>query len=263
MRLTTVLLPIICIVPLAAHDGDKLNEIIARGVLRVSVKNEGSLDRSEHNDPAHFQKRGFELDLARAIAKRILGDESKIEFKMLRRRQRLAAVADGTVDIGISMFAVNEENQAQVAFSEPYYEGGQAVMQKSQSTVHAISDLNGMKIVALDEKMNDPGGELQRLAAKQGVHVDIMRVPTFKEGIDALEANQVDGMVSEIANLDAYIADGHPNLKHSGLLSHKHYAVAIRKNDTDLLVLINDVIGQLKKSGHLNAMLEKWGLVQK
>ena len=130
----TFILGLLCLVSLALPAAGNLDAIHARGMLRVAVKNQGSLNRAEHNDPAHFQKRGFELDLAGAIAKKILGDATKLDLKTFKRRQRLPAVADGTVDLGIAMFAINEDDQRRVDFSHPYYDGGLAVVQKSKST---------------------------------------------------------------------------------------------------------------------------------
>lgn len=56
--------------------------IRARGRLIVSVKNQGANAQSAHNDPAHFEKRGMELELAHALAARLLADPQKIELKM-------------------------------------------------------------------------------------------------------------------------------------------------------------------------------------
>ena len=80
--------------------------ILARGKLIVSVKNAGANAQAEHKGPARFEKRGMELELAHAIAARLLGDPRKMEFKMMRKPQRLQAIADGTVDLGISMLRV-------------------------------------------------------------------------------------------------------------------------------------------------------------
>src|SRR5262249_43402397 len=80
-----------------------VDEIRARGRLVVSLKREGAAAPSVHHDPAHFQKRNFEVALARAIAKKVLGDPERIELKTLPRAVRLFAVADGRVDLCISM----------------------------------------------------------------------------------------------------------------------------------------------------------------
>lgn len=256
----TLILGLLCLVSLALPAAGSLDAIHARGMLRVAVKNQGSLNRVEHNDPAHFQKRGFELDLAGAIAGKILGDPAKLDLKMFKRRQRLPAVADGTVDLGIAMFAINEGDQRRVDFSHPYYEGGLAVVQKSKSTVTRLADLNGMKVAALDEKMSDPGGTLQALAAVHGAKIEVMRYRSFDAAVQALESGEADALVSMNANLDAYIADGHGDLKRSPLLSHERYAVAVGKGDTELLAAVNTVIDGLKQSGELGAMIRHWKL---
>ena len=256
----TLILGLLCLVSLALPAAGSLDAIHARGMLRVAVKNEGSLNRVEHNDPAHFQKRGFELDLAGAIAKKILGDPAKLDLKMFKRRQRLPAVADGTVDLGIAMFAVNDEDRRLVDFSHPYYQGGLAVVQKSKSTVMRPADLNGMKVAALDEKMSDPGGALQAVAAIHGAKIEVSRYRSFDAAVQAVESGKVDALVSMNANLDAYITDGHGDLKRSPLLSHERYAVAVPKGNPDLLAAVNAVIDGLKQSGQLDAMIRHWKL---
>ncbi|MEZ5445846.1 MAG: transporter substrate-binding domain-containing protein [Gammaproteobacteria bacterium] len=238
-----------------------MEEIRARDVLRVSVKNEGAVTRTEHNDPAHFQKRNFEIELAGHIARRILGDENKLDLQVFKRRYRLPAVADGTVDIGISMFRVDEENRALVDFSTPYYSGGLAVLQKSGTRFRRLADLDGKTIVAMEEKSHDPGG-VQGLAAAQGAKVEIEYVSRFDDGIEMIESGEVAGMVAMHANLDAFIADGHAGYHRSPLLSHEEYAVAVRKGDDDLLAVVNEVIAELKGSGQLAATLAKYQLTE-
>lgn len=250
------------ILPVMALAAGKLDEIRARDVLRVSVKNEGAVTRTEHNDPAHFQKRNFEIELAGHIAKRILGDEKKLDLQVFKRRYRLPAVADGTVDIGISMFRVDEENRALVDFSKPYYSGGLAVLQKAGAPIQTPADLDGKTIVAMEEKSHDPGGELQALAAAQGAKVEIEYVSRFDDGIEMIESGEVAGMVAMHANLDAFIADGHAGYHRSPLLSHEEYAVAVRKGDDDLLAVVNEVIAELKGSGQLAATLAKYQLTE-
>jgi putative glutamine transport system substrate-binding protein len=263
MRKRTIFYGLLCLLAGIASAGGELEEIRARDVLRVSVKNEGAVTRTEHNDPAHFQKRNFEIELAGLIAKRILGDEQKLDLQVFKRRYRLPAVADGTVDIGISMFPVTEENRALVDFSTPYYEGGLAILQKSGPSIQTLADLDGKTIAAMEEKAHDPGGELHQLAAAQGAKVNIEYVSRFEDGAEMVESGDADGMVAMHANLDAYIADGHPQFQRSPLLSHEEYAVAVRKGDDDLLAVVNEVIAQLKDSGQLAAMLEKYQLTQR
>jgi aspartate/glutamate/glutamine transport system substrate-binding protein len=80
----------------ARAGGGKLAEIRARGTLVVSVKNDA---KHPHKDPAHFDKRGFEVELVHALAARIVGNGDKVELRMLSRRLRLPMLASGVVDL--------------------------------------------------------------------------------------------------------------------------------------------------------------------
>ena len=52
-------------------EASQLETIRARGKLIVSVKNDA---KRPHKDPAHEEKRGFELELTRALAKKIVAE---------------------------------------------------------------------------------------------------------------------------------------------------------------------------------------------
>ena len=111
--------------PIAANATSKVEQIRARGKLIVSVKNDA---KKPHKDPAHFQKRGFEVELAQALARHIVGDESRLELKMLARPVRLPMLAAGVVDLVVSMIPMTAENVSQCDFSHPYFSSGLSLL---------------------------------------------------------------------------------------------------------------------------------------
>ncbi|HEY7841189.1 MAG TPA: transporter substrate-binding domain-containing protein [Gammaproteobacteria bacterium] len=246
--------------PSGAAAAESLEQIRARGTLRVCLKKEGPASPSRHNDPAHFQKRDFELELAKLIAERILGDAAKLEIHTYRRPERLPAVADGTVDMGLSMFAINEENARLADFSIPYYESGLAIMHLPTTVIKDIADLDGKSIVAMNERSHDPGAALRDIAAAAGVKPRFRAVDRFEEGSRAVASGDADGMVGPHANLDAWIAAGHPEFVRSPLLTHERFAVAVAKGNAELLEQIDAVIADLESSGRLDALLRDAGL---
>jgi putative glutamine transport system substrate-binding protein len=231
-------------------------EIRARGKLLVSVKNQGAESPSAHHDPAHFEKRNFEIELARAVAKKLLGDASKVELKLMPRSVRLFAVAEDRVDLVISMIEVNEERKKQVDFSDPYYEGSLALLVRSDSTLGTLADLKGKKLLALRQTANDPAGELTR----RGALFTLERVMSFADAARAIEAGKADGLVSHAVNIDAWLAK-HPGLKRSPPLTSERFSVAVKKGNGALLTLVNQTIAELRKSGELLAMQKRAGLV--
>jgi len=241
------------LVPVAAHAG-KVDEIRARGKLIVSVKNDA---KKPHKDPAHAQKRGFEVELARAIAKRILGDDSKVEFRNLPRPSRLPMLAAGAVDLVLSMVPVTDDNARQCALSHPYFSSGLSLLLRDDAHTMTLADLAGKTVAFRKQSFNDYGAEMRRIA---GATVDVRYYPSFEAAAAAVKAGQAAAMGGNFVDLDAWRA------KHTGfkvnaeLLEERRVAVAVKKGDDDLLGVVNEVIDELRKSGELRRMIEKWRL---
>ncbi len=223
----------------------------------VGVKNQGSATVSAHHVPANFGKRNFEIELARLLAKKIVGDPDKLELKLMPRAVRLYAVAEDRVDLVISMIAVTDERREQVDFSQPYYQGGLALLVPPKSKILKREDLQGKKILALRQTANDPSAELTRQA--RGVSFTVERVATFDEAAKLIEAGKADGLVSHAVNIDAWLGT-RKGLSRSPMLTDESFAVAVKKGNSELLAAVNQVIAELRKSGELTAMQKRFGL---
>jgi ABC-type amino acid transport substrate-binding protein len=98
-----------------------VSQIKQRSHLVVSLKKHGDPDPRRHQDPLHFQKRSFELELASAIARRF-GD-GRLEIRELRGVERLPALVEGQVDLVIAMVAIPDLPSKEIVYSQPYYAG--------------------------------------------------------------------------------------------------------------------------------------------
>jgi putative glutamine transport system substrate-binding protein len=240
----------------ARADG-RVDEIRARGKLIVSVKSNAN---RPHKDPAHFQKRGFEIDLAKAIARRLLGDENKIELRILSRPARLPMLGAGAVDLVISMIPVNPTMQRQYDLSHPYFASGETLMIRQDSPANTLSDVAGKTIAVLKQGFNDHGAVLQRIAHERGVAVTTRYYPSFDSAANAVSTGEAAAMVGNFVDLEAFRKD-HPGFKLLGkLLENQQFAVAVKKGDTDLLKVVNATIDDLRKTGDLKQLTDKWQL---
>jgi polar amino acid transport system substrate-binding protein len=117
----------------------KLDEVRARGRLIVGVTSEappfGFID--DKNELA-----GFDIDVAKLVAKGIFGDESKIDLVKQGFAARWPNVQNGTVDFGIMVTTVYADRALQVAFTRPYIDSGIVVVVKKDSPIRTIADLN-------------------------------------------------------------------------------------------------------------------------
>jgi len=242
-----------------AATADALERIRERGELIVAVKNEGNPDRAAHKDPAHFQKRGYELALAAAIAHRLLGEPGKLRIETLRKPDRLPAVVDGRVDLGLSMFRIVPAAAALVDFSVPYYESATAVMQRAAGGIREPGDLMGRRIGVIAR--NDAGPEplLQRGADGQGP-AQVLEFPSFDAAAAAIEAGEIDGLLSESVNIDVYLAGRGGALSRSPVLSRTPVGVAVPKGNPALLREIDKLLVDYAQAGTLARLQREHGL---
>jgi polar amino acid transport system substrate-binding protein len=123
----------------AAAMRSKLDEVRARGKLVVGVTSEappfGFVD-----DKGELV--GFDIDIAKLIAKGIFGDDSKIELVKQGFAARWPNVQNGTVDFGIMVTTIYADRALQVAFTRPYIDSGIVVVVKKDSPITSIADLN-------------------------------------------------------------------------------------------------------------------------
>lgn len=255
--LTRLIVPAILLASTVASADGKLAQIRARGTLIVSVKNDA---KHAHKDPAHYQKRGFEIELANAIAHRILGDAAKVELKLLSRPVRLPMLATGAVDLVISMIPVTTENASQCEFSHPYFSSGLSLLTSAGTKPMSVNDLAGKTVAFRKQSYNQYGAELQRIADERGVKLTIRYYDSFEAAAKAVSSGEAVAMGGNFVDLDAYRTQ-HPGFNvNADLLEQRQVAVAVRKGDADLLRVVNETIDDFRRSGELKKMTEKWKL---
>ncbi len=123
----------------AAAGRSKLDEVRGRGKLIVGVTSEappfGFIDDKS-------ELAGFDIDVAKLIAKAIFGDESKIELFKQGFAARWPNAQNGTIDFGIMVTTVYADRALQVAFTRPYIDSGIVMVVKKDSPIKTIADLN-------------------------------------------------------------------------------------------------------------------------
>ena len=231
-----------------------LDRIKARGRLVVVVKNEGEQRQAAHKDPAHFAKRNFEIAIARAIARQLLGSPEALELKLLRKRERLPAVASGEADLGLSMFAITPETQALVDFSAPYAEHTLAAMTTGPAPA-TLAALSGRRVGVIAR--NDSGrlGPPASLAPAEWRSFE-----RFEAAATALEAGEIDALLSERPNIQAFISDAHPGFQCSAALERVPVGVAVPKDSPDLRAAVDAVLLRLQREGELERLAADSGL---
>lgn len=225
-----------------------------RGVLKVGVKSD--VPKFGYKNPTTGQYEGFEIDLAKALAKEILGSEDKVQFETVTAKTRGPLLDNGTVDMDISTFTVTEERKKSYNFSDSYFTDGIGLLVKKDSGIKSLKDLNGKKVGVAQSATTKTA--FQAEADKQGVKVQFLEFASYPEIKSALDSGRVDCFSVDGAILNGYLDDSTVIL--DDRFSPQEYGVATKLSNKGLAQLVNDKIDALKQSGDLQKMIDKWGI---
>lgn len=261
--LSSVLASVLALGVLTACSGSKssgvtssdpaIQKIQKAGVLKVGAKVD--VPKFGYKDPKTEKVDGFEIDLARAIAKKINGND-KVEVTGVNAKTRGPALENGEVDVVIATFTITEERKKTWNFSQAYYQDAIGFLVNKDSGIKSWKDLNG-KTIGVAQSATTKGA-LQKQADADKITVKFSDFPGYPELKAALAAKQIDAFSVDRAILFGYLDDKTTLL--ADKFSPQEYGVATKLENKELAKLIDDLVGEMKKNGELDKLIKKWGL---
>lgn len=200
--------------------------------------------------------KGFEADLAREIAERILGNPNKIVFKNVSSQERMDIAKSGDVDMVISTITITPQRKKIVDFSNPYFVAGQAICVKKDSKIDSIYDLMNKKVVII----LDTTGERN---IKQFLpNVLVQGYISNSDAIDAFKSGIGDAITTDDSLLQELVMDNTDYILLPKRLTKEPYGIAFKKNwhSNALRNNINKIITDISQDGTLDTIKTKWGL---
>ena len=233
---------------------DVLSEIYKRDKIIVGVREDAAPFGYRDNN-GNLQ--GFDIDLAKTIAKSILGDDKKLDFVIVNASNRIMKLASGEVDLLIATMSITPQRQQILDFSIPYYVGGQAIMVNNNSKATGLRDFQNKKLIIVF------GSTSERNIRSNVPEISILGFRNYDDAYKALKNNQADGMIADDSILLRYFLKDKSLKILKKRYSKEPYAVVFRKEPESerLLTQVNYVMDNLKKTGKLNRMLEKWQII--
>ena len=248
------MLLILCLLTACSGGNNQIKDIQTRGVLRVGVKVD--VPRFGYLNPDTGEMEGIEVDLARAIAKDIIGDENAVKFTNITAQTRGAMLDNGEIDIVIATFTITDERKEIFNFSRPYYTDELGYLVKSHSSVGRPEDLDGKSVGVLQASTAKPAFEAE--CERIGINVALREYTSYPEVKAALVNGDVDAFVTDKSILYGYVDEGCILLDEG--FNPQHYGVACKLQNDKLAARIDALLDKLEKNGGLADILEKWGL---
>ncbi|MFF2808612.1 glutamate ABC transporter substrate-binding protein [Streptomyces sp. NPDC058000] len=223
-------------------DGPAVERIKEKGQLVVGV--DQNTYRWGYRDRDTGALEGFDIDLARAIAKDILGPGAKVVFQAVPTNQRIPAVQQRTVDMVVRTMTINCERKEKVAFSTAYFQAGQQVLAPKASPITAFDDsLRGRRVCTADGSTGE--SELRRRS--HGARV--LTAPNQLDCLVRLQLGEADAVVTDSALAAAQAAQD-PTVELKGKpFTDESYGVAMNKDDPDLVRRVNKVLDDYRSGG--------------
>lgn len=220
-----------------------LDAIKSRGKIVVGTKFDQPLFGLKN--PISGNIDGFDAEMSRILAKRILGDDKKIDFIETVSKNREDFIEQGKVDAVIATYTINDARKQRVGFAGPYYLAGQDIMVKKDNTsIKSVADLNGKKVSSVQGSTSE-----QNIKAK-APQAQVLLFDTYTTAAEALRDGRVDAESTDNVILLGLV-DKNPNdFKLVGApFTQEPYGIGVKKDDTVFRNFVNDTLAEAEKNG--------------
>ncbi len=196
---------------------------------------------------------GFDIDIAKALTKEILGPDGKAEFVEVTSKTRIPLLKNGNIDAIIATMTISEERLKQVDFSDVYFAAGQSLLVKKGSSITGVESLDETKTV-LAVKGSTSALNIREHAPK----AKILELENYAEAFTALQSGQGDAMTTDNAILLG-MAEENPDYTLAGdIFTDEPYGIAINKNQQDFLNAVNLALETIKENGTYQEIFDHW-----
>lgn len=211
--------------------------------------------------------KGIDVEIAGLIAEK-LGMELKIhdvEFGSI-----IAGVQSGKFDMGMAGMTVTDERKEKVNFSETYAKGVQVVIVKEDCEYASFEDFyteikddapQGVKEGIKIGVQQDTTGDIYSSDSPENWGFGEDNVIRYKTGADAVQAlisGKVTAVIIDNEPAKSFV-EGNKGLKiMDATYVEEDYAIAVAKENTELLDKINKALDELEQEGKLAEIIEKY-----
>lgn len=157
---------------------------------------------------------GFDIDLARLLARTLFNDPTKIRIETLAQDARWAAVQQGRVDVAMMATTVYPDRAQRVAFTRGYIDSGFAVLVRRDARFQRVAELNEPNVRIASRPIPSQRDRLTRYFPRaQGLFFD-----SPADQILAVRSGRADALQSDLPIVKWYAAT-HDDMRSLGLFT--------------------------------------------
>ncbi|MDQ3757474.1 MAG: glutamate ABC transporter substrate-binding protein, partial [Actinomycetota bacterium] len=228
--------------------GTTMANLQAKGKIVVGTK----FDQSGFGlkNPTSGEVEGFDVEIAKLVAQALFGGtveeaKAKIEFTEAVSKNREPFIQQGTVDIVVATYTINDARKQVVDFAGPYFEAEQDVMVKADdTTIKSVTDLNGKKVCTAK------GSTSEKNVRAQAPRAEVVLYDTYALCAEALGDGRVTAVTTDNAILQGFVKSSNGAYKLIGApFSKEPYGIGLKKGDEAFRDFLNDTLEKIFENG--------------
>jgi glutamate transport system substrate-binding protein len=191
---------------------------------------------------------GFDVEVAKYVAKELGYDESKITFKESPSAQRETLLANGQVKLIVATYSITDERKQKVSFAGPYFVAGQDLLVRADDTsITDVASLDGKKLCSVTGSTS--AKKVKDTLAKK---VQLQEFDTYSKCVEALAGGAIDAVTTDNTILAGFAAQPAYQGKFKVVgktFSEERYGIGLKKGDTALCEKVNTALAKMVTDG--------------
>ena len=195
---------------------------------------------------------GFDVDIAKEIARALFGDPERIELKEVTSQSRIPALKEGIIDVAIATMTITKQRMEEIDFSDVYYEAGQMLLVPKNSPIKSIQDTAGKRVCAAK------GSTSEQNITKFQPQAQVVQADKYTDCLLAVQQGRADAISTDDVILMG-LAEQDPNMQLVGnKFTQEPYGIGIAKGHPEFVQFVNGVLAQIRQNGRWKEIHKKW-----
>jgi ABC-type amino acid transport substrate-binding protein len=201
---------------------------------------------------------GFSVDLCTEVKNKLegkIGKKIDLELKEVIPSNRIALVANGTIDLECGSTTYTRARDETVDFSINFFFTGSQLLVKSESGIKSVTDLTGKRVGATQGTTNEKA--IREVAPKAQVVV----FQDHPSGFLALEQGKIDAYTTDgiiLAGLRAKSPNAAGYEVVGDFFTNEPYSFILRENDSPWRDFVNHALMAMIEDGTYFKLYDKW-----
>ncbi len=197
---------------------------------------------------------GFDVEVAKYVAKKLGTSEDKITWVQAPSAQRETLIKSGQVDFVVATYSITDKRKNEVSFAGPYFLAGQDLLVRADdSSITGPDSLTGKKLCSVT------GSTSAQNVQKQYPGVQLQEFGTYSECLPALQTGAIDALTTDDTILAGYASQDQYKGKFKVVgkpFSEEKYGIGVKKGDTQMCTKITDAIKSMISDGSWQKALD-------